>query len=138
MIDALQSIGSEYVEQLTGSELSTFATSFGNEGSVPEHGIGDVSTSTPGLITGWVTQTTSNPPAANTNYVNTFYYVSGNLAYLVNYKSVLTATNTFSGSNSLAIWTYATGAYTAFTQWIRTRAYPPNGVMPTVSFGSVA
>ena len=138
VIDSLQSIGSIYTEQTIGPELDNFATAFGNEGVVPEHGIGDVSTSTPGFITGWVTQTTSNPPTVNTNYVNTFYYVSGNLAYLVNYKSVLTATNTFSGSNSLAIWTYATGAYTAFTQWLRIRAYPPNGVMPSVSFGSIA
>ena len=28
-----------------------------------------------------------------------------------------------------------TGSFTA--SWIRTRAYPPNGVMPAVSFGSV-
>ena len=29
-----------------------------------------------------------------------------------------------------------TGSYTA--NWLRTRAYPPNGIMPTVSFGSIA
>jgi hypothetical protein len=32
---------------------------------------------------------------------------------------------------------YAVGQGTVNMQWLRTRAYPPNGVMPTIAFGSV-
>ena len=138
VIDALQNIGTTAAEQTIGPELNNYAIAFGNEGgSGPERGIGTVSSSTPGLITGWLVQTTTNPPTANTNYINTLYYVSGSLNYSVNYKSVLTATSTISGSEPLAIWTYAPATGTVFTQWLRTRAYPPNGVMPSYNIGSV-
>ena len=40
------------------------------------------------------------------------------------------------GSAYIVLMTQYSTSYTL--QWLRTRAYPPNGVMPSVSFGSVA
>ena len=64
-----------------------------------------------------------------------------------NYNNMETVSES-STSNSLSTHLYVmigqapagsssnTGGYTA--NWLRTRAYPPNGVMPSVTFGSVA
>jgi hypothetical protein len=38
---------------------------------------------------------------------------------------------------SIGIYEYSSSTSITF-QWLRTRAYPPNGVMPSVAFGSVA
>jgi len=56
--------------------------------------------------------------------------------------------NTLIGSNSQytianyypSIWFIwsASGSYTTTSYWVRTRAYPPNGVMPSVSFGGLS
>jgi hypothetical protein len=69
----------------------------------------------------------------NTFYVETLSYgTSGNLEIALNYNSLGTATDTTFTSTSyvsLGVWTGAT----AIIQWVRTRAYPPNGVMPSIS-----
>lgn len=54
-----------------------------------------------------------------------------------------TTTDSFGGSLpssiyiSIGIYSYSTSTSITF-QWLRTRVYPPNGVMPEVTFGSVA
>jgi len=51
----------------------------------------------------------------------------------VNYIPTVTSTQSSINSN-IAIIAYWNGGY---AQWIRTRMPPPNGVQPTISFGSV-
>ena len=76
------------------------------------------------------------------NYPNIFevYWASTDTATeYTNYKNPLqasttdapTITNSYIG---LGAW----GAGSITFNWMRVRAYPPNGVMPSVSFGSVA
>ena len=63
-----------------------------------------------------------------------------NLAYdTVNYTTVATAptSDTPLGQNYFAQ-LFSTGSTDILAYWLRTRAYPPNGVMPSISFGSVA
>ena len=66
---------------------------------------------------------------------------SGNENAFYNYKNVLhSIDNTISLTSSLYIgFGFNSGSY--YTkgefQWVRTRAYPPNGVMPSMSFASI-
>jgi hypothetical protein len=80
----------------------------------------------------------------NTNKIYSMMMTSPtSLTMTINYNSIFTTTSAVSESP-----TYfdiapsnnggskpSTGVY---VYWLRTRAYPPNGVMPSVSFGSVA
>ncbi|MEM0147280.1 MAG: hypothetical protein QXF85_02390, partial [Candidatus Micrarchaeaceae archaeon] len=51
----------------------------------------------------------------------------------------LTASTTALTSGYIGFYTYSTTTGNSqFIQYVRTRAYPPNGVMPSVSFGSVS
>ena len=93
-------------------------------------------TTSSGLVYGWVA--TGGFQSANTKYVMSGYYVSGGLNLLSNYISILTSTDSISGTTSVVISGYASGDLTSYIQWLRIRAYPPNGVMPTVNFGSVS
>ncbi|MBE5729319.1 hypothetical protein IG206_00790 [Candidatus Parvarchaeota archaeon] len=81
--------------------------------------------------------------------LNRFYiigtYVSNNIVgERVNYTNSLTASGTFNTSQYIILGYFTgSGAGTVsinplFVQWIRVRAYPPNGVMPSVYFGGVA
>ena len=140
VIDAMQSLGNN-AEEWVGAELNSFAFAGATASSIPGApgwGIGVVSGSNPGDITSWSATSAVNPPAPSTSYVITGYYVSGSLNVLINYTSKTTTSSTFSGSNSLAIWTYSITTNTVFTQWLRTREYPPNGVMPSIAFGSIS
>ena len=72
---------------------------------------------------------------AGTYYIQSIYSTSSAQTLYVNYVS--TVTETFSASASYP-YIGGTGSGTVFNiYWLRTRAYPPSGVMPTVSFGSV-
>ncbi|MCL4380909.1 hypothetical protein M1141_01390, partial [Candidatus Marsarchaeota archaeon] len=70
---------------------------------------------------------------------------TGSQYYAVNYTSATSVDTTILFSSPLYAFTgatyYAVGGAAATSetiQWLRTRAYPPNGVMPTVTFGSVS
>ena len=77
------------------------------------------------------------PIASNTGYnVYSAVFTSSSVAQLQNYVSVASASTTDLSSASYVFASVYTGA-TQEIQWMRTRAYPPNGVMPSVSFGAV-
>ena len=92
-----------------------------------------------GVVQGWVAASNTPAAAANTRYVITFYYNSGAMILLANYQIATSTSDTFSSPQYISFNGYGvSGAGEGFIQWIRTRAYPPNGVMPSVSFGSVS
>jgi hypothetical protein len=60
-------------------------------------------------------------------------YAANNYTNILSYTSDIPPPSSTSYVYSLGSWGGA-----AIIQWLRTRAYPPNGVMPSVSFGSVS
>jgi hypothetical protein len=80
--------------------------------------------------------------------LNQFYvigtFVSNTLVGEQINSDILTASGTFDTSQYIILGDFSgSGSGTSyinplFVQWVRVRAYPPNGVMPTVSFGSLA
>jgi hypothetical protein len=60
-----------------------------------------------------------------------FYASSSGMAVYSNYQTIATSTKTVPSSYYIVGANLSTGAQ-VFVQWLRTRAYPPNGVMPTV------
>jgi len=57
----------------------------------------------------------------------------------INYGSPLTVTSNIPPAGSYYIMAGASsGASTVVYRWVRVRAYPPNGVMPSVSFGGLS
>ena len=70
-----------------------------------------------------------------TYYVQSIYSSSSAQTLYVNYVS--TATDTFTASASYPFIGGAGSSAVFNIYWLRTRAYPPNGVMPSVSFGAV-
>lgn len=87
----------------------------------------------------------ASPMAIHRPDVYSFYWVDGLEHFWRNYGSEISSTNAalapaatdtlYAGGD----WYYTTSAAyeNVFYQWIRTRAYPPNGVMPKVSVGSI-
>jgi hypothetical protein len=70
---------------------------------------------------------------------NVFYILSGLNSgsaqkFLVNYGSIVSGSSTDTANSNIMLFSWA--GPTTF-QWVRARAYPPNGVMPTTSFGSL-
>jgi len=94
--------------------------------------------------TSWVEQL-----GGYTTYSNNVWYILGTIRNgqsvtpEVNYNTYSTGTATFSSTANLYVimnrlWLENTGdTGTIYYQWVRTRAYPPNGVMPSVTIGSV-
>ena len=77
------------------------------------------------------------PIASNTGYnVYSAIFTSSSVAQLQNYASVDSASTTDLSSASYVFASVYNGA-TEKIQWLRTRAYPPSGVMPSVTFGSL-
>ena len=60
-------------------------------------------------------------------------YAANNYTNILSYTSDIPSPSSTSYVYSLGSWGGA-----AIVQWLRTRAYPPNGVMPSVTFGSVS
>ncbi|MGC9157254.1 MAG: hypothetical protein ACP5GD_03670, partial [Candidatus Micrarchaeia archaeon] len=84
------------------------------------------------------TESTSFTINQNTFYIITLIQKSSTAEGLLNYGSLATASPVSiynPGNNYL---TYLANYGGAYVQWLRTRAYPPNGVMPSYSFGSVS
>ena len=70
-----------------------------------------------------------------------FWPATGNEGFQINYANPLFGTDTaitYANSNiDLFIGSSATATISTIITWLRTRAYPPNGVMPSVNFGLV-
>jgi len=88
--------------------------------------------------------------SSSSNYVATstalngilggYWIASGNEQLYYNYAQQLTWTDTSQSPSATTVGLDVAGVrggYSATFKWLRTRAYPPKGVMPSVSFGSV-
>ena len=54
----------------------------------------------------------------------------------INYQNTISSTDsTYNSFSYIAVGEWST--QTTYVQWLRTRSYPPNGVMPSASFGSI-
>jgi hypothetical protein len=85
------------------------------------------------------TTVTPNPPSTTLQVV-TLAVNSTSATEYQNYANPLTVSGTISLTNypGLVQLAYSTSSDTQTTNWFRLRAYPPNNVMPSVSFGSVS
>ena len=86
-----------------------------------------------GIAVSWTI--TSTTWSTGTFYLNGVGLTSSGVSDYVNYK--LLGSSTSSGGLASAYLMIWQDNSTTFVQWLRTRAYPPNGVMPSVSFGAV-
>ncbi|MEM3827152.1 MAG: hypothetical protein QXR58_00945, partial [Candidatus Micrarchaeaceae archaeon] len=92
----------------------------------------DYSTSS-GLVDVGSTLSTSGDVAAPLGFT---WIATGEETSYFDYSSLSATDTTYSLPSSYYVFAGSnTGVY---WYWVRTRAYPPNGVMPSVSFGSVA
>ncbi|MEM3241340.1 MAG: hypothetical protein QXV13_02715, partial [Candidatus Micrarchaeaceae archaeon] len=96
--------------------------------------IEDVAGSGSGLSTAYT--------APSSFIISGFWPTTGNEFMQINYANQLSTTDSsiaYANSNlDLFVGTEFATAVSATTNWLRTRAYPPSGVMPSVSFGSVS
>lgn len=89
---------------------------------------------------GWSTYQGSSQLSGGSESLNTGYVQTGILAPSgqaiedVNYANVITSGTSYYSGTSGNIYVGDNGGRGTI-QWLRTRAYPPNGVMPSVSFG---
>jgi len=76
---------------------------------------------------------------ANVNLVLSNWVTSTKSGAMANYGTPATSSTNFTAPTAavLDFGERAATTYTAFAQWIRSRVYPPNGVMPTATFGSI-
>ena len=80
----------------------------------------------------------TNPPDYTGSYIQSLGWSGGTLYWWSNYTNEYTEGTSLSSSSPyyLQIRGWPSG-YPAVIQWARTRIYPPNGVMPSVSFGTL-
>jgi hypothetical protein len=76
---------------------------------------------------------TTPTPALNTFYSYTVASSSSSAAYYINYNTQVGTASYGVGSSYIGF--HADASDEQFVQWVRVRAYPPNGVMPSVIFG---
>ncbi len=134
VLDALVSAPSNGEINIGG--FNSFVANLGFTGSPAAWAIGVTSS---GGVTSWSANSNTPVATANTQYVMTFYYDSGAMVLLADYQTATSVDNSFSSPQYISFNGYGTsGAGNGFIQWLRTRAYPPNGAMPSVTFGSVS
>ena len=75
---------------------------------------------------------TGGTAVTGTMYLESAYINSGSPIIQENYNTVVTGTYTITTPTAIGLGTTASNS--AFFQWFRVRAYPPNGAMPTVTF----
>jgi len=113
--------------------VNGYAFAIGDFGAGPlnEYGIG--TTNSYGSVTGWISLGGSE--TMGTKYILSGYYTNSAQLFS-NYQLILTGSISPSTQN-LEIGGYSTQPATSFIQWLRVRAYPPNGIMPAISAGSI-
>jgi hypothetical protein len=72
----------------------------------------------------------------NQNIYSLLFSSTNSYSGLFNYGNSISSTNSYS-VNVFGLFSYPEGNTSANLYWIRARAYPPNGVMPSVSVGSL-
>jgi hypothetical protein len=83
----------------------------------------------------WSSQSSVPLPPANTNYIASIQETPSSTNILVNGVSLVTSGT---GMPSGYYYSYLADASASdMMYWLRTRAYPPNGSMPSVSFSAV-
>jgi len=82
----------------------------------------------------------TNPPDYTGSYIQSLGWSGGTLYWWSNYANEYTEGTSLSSSSPyyLQIRAWPSQFKTAVIQWVRTRAFPPGGVMPSVSFGGVS
>jgi len=144
----------EVNQQTSTSELNTrlgWSTSTSLEGQSTlynsyDNNIGGGSLNGVGITASYIWGITVTPTVTTyTNGIFSFAWLAtGSQWYAYNYTSgtssdtTTTITSTLYGYYGVGTVSYFSGSVdTQLIYWLRTRAYPPNGVMPSVSFGSV-
>ncbi len=118
-----------------GSEIGIGTSIFGGTGTRVES-FEVTPAGTTWYLEGYVTADVSTPAyASGTKIILSGAYLSGGATEYQNYVSVLSGSATATTSDAYPNF----GVYqdTIFLQWMRVRAYPPDGVMPAASFGSL-
>ena len=134
VLDALVSAPSNGEINIGG--FNSYVADFGFTGPPALWAIGPISN---GEVTSWVAYSNTPTAKVNTQYILTFYYNSGAMILLSDYQMATSTNDIFSSPQYISFNGYgSSGSGEGFIQWLRTRAYPPNGVMPSVTFGSVA
>ncbi len=84
---------------------------------------------------------TSSAASDGVPYINTLEWGGDTLTHLYNYGNAYTGTDTtysLSQATQIFIAQYGVSSPSSTTYWVRERAYPPGGVMPTASYGAVS
>ena len=77
----------------------------------------------------------ASPVPTTSFYVSGFYWQTGHQEWWTNYESISATNSLISAPPTDYLVMGSDEGWTAY--WLRTRAYPPNGVMPSVTFSSV-
>ena len=141
VLDAYETVTTAQATNIGFSTSTSFSTGYSYYNSYQyfqagssDYTYADVQTGTGSSQTAIATGTL--PIASNSGYnVYSAIFTSSGVAQLQNYASVDSGSSTFLSSASYVFASVYEGA-TEKIQWLRTRAYPPNGIMPSVSFGS--
>jgi len=99
-----------------------------------DYGYGYVTSSSSPTVT-----YTSTPAGSSPNYVFSIANDGTNAHYYLNYAIESTTYAMQGATNYIAFRNGSSssgGGASVFVQWVRVRTYPPNGVMPSVSFGA--
>jgi hypothetical protein len=113
---------------ITGTSTSTTYYAYASNGTIASYNIQSKVGS-------------SFTPSVNTFYIIGTYMIPTGVGEMANYNTYLTANGIMPNTNQYIILGFYSGSNSGttsiipeFVQWVRVRAYPPNGVMPAVQF----
>ena len=133
-----QSIAETYAKDNGGTnsgfDIATDGVTYQENSGTPDWGFGTGGTVSSSPTANGASSTT-DAPAANTFYLFGAVINSGSPLIQVAYNTLVTGTYSITTPTAIGLGTSASNS--AFFQWFRVRAYPPSGVMPSVSFGAV-
>ncbi|MGC8622327.1 MAG: hypothetical protein ACP5U0_10470, partial [Caldisphaera sp.] len=127
-----------YVTTGSGKYLEMLIGQYGTNGETG-FGIGNPSGAYNFVyMNGGTGNTLSSTWNTNTNYLVSVWFPSSTemLGY-VNYNNILSETSVTADSPYITIFGNTGGNYYDYIYYIRTRQYPPNNTMPSITFGSV-
>ncbi|MCL4373798.1 MAG: hypothetical protein M1360_02870 [Candidatus Marsarchaeota archaeon] len=81
----------------------------------------------------------AGPPEYTGSYIQSLGWSGSTLYWWYDYTNEYTETTSLSASSTYHLQMRAwPSGYSASIQWLRTRAFPPSGIMPSVSFGALS